>query len=122
MMKKRVYCNLCDKDEARKIAIVNGFDHGTACGILLPYFVDYIDFKDLPKLFNLCSTKEVVTLLKQSFVPPKIKNFNADLIIDKVMKYNKINDVPKRIDRKCLTKILEKSSQIDRSINEIVNL
>lgn len=89
------------------ITIEYGIDHGTACGMLLPYIVEYIDFKRLPELFNLDSTKELTTLLKRSFIPPKIKNFDVKLIANKIMKYSKINQGPVRIDKKSLVGILE---------------
>ena len=38
----------------------------------------------------------------------KIKNFNPKMIANKVMKYDRINDGPKRIDKKSLVRILEK--------------
>lgn len=89
------------------ITIEYGIDHGTACGIILPYFVEYMDFKGLPELFNLGSTEELVTLLKKSFIPPEIKNFNVEMIADKIMRYDKINDGPRRIDKKGMVRILE---------------
>lgn len=89
------------------ITIEYKIDHGTACGMLLPYFVEYMDFKGLLKLFNLDSTQKLVALLKQSFIPPKIKNFELELIADEVMKYNKINQGPKKIDKKSLEEILK---------------
>lgn len=45
------------------LTIEYGIDHGTACGMLLPYFVEYINFKGLPGLFNLDSTEKLVALL-----------------------------------------------------------
>ncbi len=89
------------------ITIKYGVSHGTACGMLLPHFVEYMDFEGLPELFNLGSTEELVTLLKRSFIPPKIKNFNVEMIADKIMGYNKINDGPRRIDKKSMVRILE---------------
>lgn len=91
------------------ITIEYGIDHGTACGMILAYFVEYMDFKELPEVFNLDSTEKLVTFLKSLFLTPKIemKNFDANLIADKVMKYNKVNQGPKRIDKKSLVWILE---------------
>lgn len=91
------------------ITIKYGIGHGITCGMLLPYFVEYMDFKGLPKLFNLGSTEKLVAFLKSLFLTPKIemKNFDANLIADKVMKYNKINQGPKRIDKKSLVWILQ---------------
>lgn len=84
-----------------------GIDHGTACGMLLPYFVKYMDFKALPELFNLNSTEEVVILLKKIFIIQKIKNLDVKMIADKIIKYDKINDGPRKIDKKTLVNILE---------------
>lgn len=92
------------------ITIKYGIDHGTACGMLLPHFVEYMDFEELPELFNLGSTEELVTLLKRSFISPKIKNFDIKMIADKIMEYDKINDGPRRIDKKSLVRILENIS------------
>ena len=98
------------------ITIEYGIDHGTACGILLPYFVDYMNFKGLPELFNLCSTQEVVTLLKQSFVTPKMKDFDIELIVKKIMQYDRIKQGSKKITRESLKKIL-KGVDLKCSIN-----
>lgn len=89
------------------VTIEYGIDHGTACGMLLPYFVEYMDFKELSELFNLVSTEELVKLLKRLFVPPKIKSFNVKLVADKAMEYDKINDGPRKIDKKSLVGILK---------------
>jgi alcohol dehydrogenase class IV len=90
------------------ITIKYGVDHGTACGIVLPYFVKYIDDKELPKLFRLNSTEELVALLKKSFIPlPEIENFNVKLIARMAIKYDKINQGPKRINKKNLEEILK---------------
>ncbi len=89
------------------ITIEYGIDHGTVCGMLLPYFVEFMDFSRLPKLFNLNSTPELVTLLKRSFILPKIKKFNPKVIANKIMKYDKIKNGPKRINKNILMKILQ---------------
>lgn len=68
------------------ITVEYGIDHGTACGIPLPYFVEFMDFKELPELFNLDTTEELVNLLRDSFRPPRIQNFNAKLIAKKATK------------------------------------
>lgn len=91
------------------ITIEYGIDHGTACGMVLPYFVEYMNFEGLPKLFNLNSTHEVVRLLKRSFIPPKIRNFKVNLIAGKIMKYAKVHDGPKKIDKKNLVMVLKKA-------------
>ncbi len=93
------------------ITIEYGIDHGISCGMLLPHFVEYMDFRRLPELFNLDSTERLVTFLKSLFLTPKIemKNFDANLIADRVMKYSKIKQGPKRIDKKSLVWILESS-------------
>lgn len=89
------------------ITIKYGIDHGTACGILLPYFVNYIHFKELPRIFNFDSTKRLAAFLKRAFIAPKIRNFDAELIAKKAMKYGKIQSGPKKINRKNLQKILK---------------
>lgn len=89
------------------ITIEYGVDHGTACGMLLPHFVDYMDFKGLPGLFNLQSTEELVMLLKRLFIFPEIKAFDVKLIAKITMKYNKVNHGPKEISRETLEKILK---------------
>ena len=88
------------------ITIKYNIDHGTACGMLLPYFVKYMDFKELPKLFGFDTTRELVEFLKQSFSPPKIKNLNIKLITNEAIKYKRIMDGPKEITKKDLEKIL----------------
>ena len=89
------------------MTIQYGIDHGTACGMVLPYLVEYMDVEKLPELFGLDSKEELVTLLRETFIPPKIKTFDVGMIAGKAMEYNKINDGPKRIDKKNLVKILE---------------
>ena len=88
------------------ITIEYGIDHGAACGMLLPYFVEYMDFEELPELFDLDSTEKLVALLKRPFSLRNIKNFNAGLIAKKAAKYGKIMDGPKKINRKILERIL----------------
>lgn len=89
------------------LTIRYGIDHGAACGMLLPYFVEYMDFKALPKLFNLNSTSELVSFLKKLTNFPGAKHFNLKLITDEVMKYDKIKQGPKSISKKTLLTILE---------------
>jgi len=89
------------------ITIKYGVDHGTACGMLLPYFVKYMKFKRLPELFGLNSTEELFKLLKKSFVPPELSNFDARLVVSKIMRYDKINNGPKKIDQEILFEILK---------------
>ena len=88
------------------ITIQYGIDHGTACGMVLPYIVAYMDFGGLPRLFNLKSNKELVALLKKAFITPRIMEFDAKLIANRAMEYGKIKDGPKRIDKKSLVRIL----------------
>jgi len=92
------------------ITIRYGVDHGTACGILLPFFVEYMDFEELPELFNLGSTEKLTFFLKSLFPTPRIeiKDFDTDFIADKAMEYDKINQGPRRVGRKSLIWILEK--------------
>ena len=94
------------------ITIEYGINHGTACGMLLPYFVEHMNFGGLSELFNLDSTEKLVSLLKKSFILPEIKNFNVEMSADKIMKYDKINDGPKKIDKKSLVKILKDISRV----------
>lgn len=89
------------------ITIKYGIDHGTVCGLLLPTLVDYMDFKGLPELFNLNSTKSLVALLKTLSTRSRIKNFNIKLVAGEAMKYDRINDSPKKISRDILGDILK---------------
>jgi alcohol dehydrogenase class IV len=89
------------------ITIEYGIDHGTACGMLVPYFVEYMDFETLPELFNLDSTEKLVALLKRSFIPPRIENFDVKLIARKAAKYDKARRGSKDISEKEFEKILE---------------
>jgi hypothetical protein len=91
------------------ITVEYGIDHGTACGMLLPYFVEFMDFEGLPELFNLDSTGKLVTLLKGSFTPPKIKDFDAKLIATMAARYDKANQGPKKIGEKDFEEILRNS-------------
>jgi alcohol dehydrogenase class IV len=93
------------------ITIEYGIDHGTACGMLLPYFVEFMDFKELPALFNLDSTEKLVALLRNSFIPQRIENFNAKLIARKAARYDKARQGPKEISEKEFEKILHTVSQ-----------
>lgn len=90
------------------ITVEYGIDHGIACGMLLPYFVEYMDFKELSKLLDFDFTEESVRLPRFSFVLPKIKNFDVKLIAKKAMDYERINDGPKKIGEKQLINILKK--------------
>ncbi len=89
------------------ITIKYGIDHGTACGMLLSYFIEYMDHKGLPELFNLNSTERLVSFLKKLFIPPKIKGFDAKSIAKLAIKYEKINQGPKKISQRSLEKILK---------------
>ena len=93
------------------LTIKYGISHGTACGMLLPHFVSYMDFKELPKLFNLGSTEELVVSLKKLFIPPKIENLNVKLIAKMAMRYDRVNHGPKKISKKSLEMILGKIEQ-----------
>lgn len=89
------------------ITIEYGVDHGTACGMMLPYLIEYMNFPTLPRLFNLKTNKELASMLKKSFIKPKIKKFDAGLIATKAMKYKKINDGPRKMYKKYLIRTLE---------------
>ncbi|MBA7466636.1 Phosphonoacetaldehyde reductase [subsurface metagenome] len=88
------------------ITVEYGIDHGTACGMLLPYFVEYMDFEELPELFSLDSTEKLVVLLKRSFIPPKIKDFDIKLIARMAIRYDKANQGPKKISKREFEEIL----------------
>ncbi len=90
------------------LTIKYGISHGAACGMLLPHFVQYMDFKGLPELFNLNLTEELVVFLKKRFIPQKIKNLDIKLITRITMGYKKINGGPKKLNRKKLEIILKK--------------
>jgi len=89
------------------ITIKYGIDHGTACGMLLPYFIEYMGYKGLPELFNLNSTERLVSFLKKLFIPPKIKGFDAKSIAKLAIKYERMNQGPKKISQRSLEKILK---------------
>lgn len=88
------------------ITVEYGIDHGTACGMLLPYFVEYMNFEELPELFSLDSTEKLVALLKKSFIPPKIKDFDIKLITRMAIRYDKANQGPKKISKREFEEIL----------------
>lgn len=94
------------------ITIEYGVGHGIACGMLLPCFVEYMDFRGLPELFRLDSTKELVSFLKKLFAPLKIKNFQAELVVDRAMEYDRINHGPRKIDRRALLRILKNAVSV----------
>lgn len=83
-----------------------GIDHGTACGMLLPCFIEYMDFKELPELFNFDSTNRLVSFLKKIFVPPEIENLDAGLIAGLAIKYERIDRGPKKISQENLKRII----------------
>lgn len=89
------------------LTIKYGIDHGTACGMLLPYFIEYMDYEGLPGLFSLNSTAELITLLKRSFTAPKIGNLDVQAIARKGIQYDRINDSPKKINRSALIGIMK---------------
>ena len=88
------------------LTIEYGIEHGTACGMLLPFVVEYMNLKSLSELFNLKTNSDIVRLLRNKFVSPKISNFNPNLISEKVIKYKKINDGHKKINKRSLVIIL----------------
>ena len=90
------------------ITLKYGIDHATACGTLLPYFVEYMDFKGLPGLFNFSSTKELVDFLKKQLVFPKTEEFDPVSIAEAAMKYERINHGPKTLNKEILEGILAK--------------
>lgn len=90
------------------LTIEYGIEHGTACGMLLPYFIEYMNFEELPQLFNLNSTTDLVTLLKKTYKFPAIGDVDIILIAKKTLRYERINDGPKKINKDILIKILKK--------------
>lgn len=89
------------------ITIKYGIDHGSACGILLPHFVEYMDYKGLLELFNFDSTERLVSFLKKLFFPPKIKDFDAESVAGLAVEYKRINQGPREISRRSLERILK---------------
>ena len=66
--------------------------HGTAVGMLLPYVVGYMDFRELPELFDIDSTEQLVRFLKKQFIPPRIPDSDANVIAMMAGRYGKINE------------------------------
>jgi len=93
------------------ISIEYNIDHGTACGMLLPYFVGYIDYKELPKMFNLKTNSEVANFLMSLFIFHKINNLDARLVAEKALEYPKIKDGPKSASKDNLIRILRNLKQ-----------
>ncbi len=84
-------------------------DHGTACGMLLPSFVEFMQYDALPKLFKFNSTKGLVSFLRGLFIKPRTKRLDAKTIADLAMQYPKIKEGPKRITQKDLEEIISRS-------------
>lgn len=95
------------------ITIEYGIDHGTACGMLLPHFIEFMDFNGLPELFDLHTMAELVELLKKSFIPPRIEDFDARLIAEKTMKYDRVSQEPGKITKKQMIAILKEAARHD---------
>ncbi|MBN2406649.1 MAG: iron-containing alcohol dehydrogenase [Elusimicrobia bacterium] len=87
-----------------------GIDHGTACGMLLPFFIEYMDYDGLLPLFGANSTEELVGKLRKLSDFAKIDGFNAEMIAGKILKYDKINQGPKKIGKEQLVAILKKAA------------
>lgn len=85
-----------------------GIEHGTACGMLLPYFIEYMNFEKLPQLFNLDFTADLVTFLKKIYKFPTVRDVDIGLVARESLKYERINDGPKKIDKDVLIRILKK--------------
>lgn len=93
------------------LTIEYGIDHGTACGMLLPYFIEYMDFKSLPELFGFNSNEDLAELLKKLLIIPKIRNLDIKLISGMILKYNRIKHGPKRLNKNKLEMILENAKK-----------
>ncbi|MBU1078074.1 MAG: iron-containing alcohol dehydrogenase [Spirochaetes bacterium] len=89
------------------ITIEYGIDHGSVCGMLLPSFISYMDFTDLPVLFDCSDTARLAEFLKNSFESVHIEGFDHETMADKILKYERINHGPKPINRDNLIMILK---------------
>ena len=88
------------------VTIEYGINHGAACGMLLPRFIEYMDYGGLPKLFGFGSTKELVLFLESRYRSPKIEGFNVKLVTKRALEYEKINQGPKELNAENLRRIL----------------
>ena len=79
------------------LTINYGINHGVACSMLLPIFLEYYKVTFVYKLFDFSNV-----------VYPKINNFDVDSIVDTVLKNDKINYSKKLLDRESLTIILNR--------------
>ncbi|KKM21983.1 hypothetical protein LCGC14_1629940 [marine sediment metagenome] len=90
-------------------------NHGIACGLLLPYLIEYINYPNLNDYFNSKSFKKIIKEIRETFYPSMLslipKNLNAEIIVTKALLYSKIHDSIKKVTKKTLIKVIEKIIQ-----------
>ncbi len=89
-----------------------GMNHGAACGLLLPYIMDYLNTPCLGQFFYCELNSKLIKDIRDSFYPQMLasvpENMKAKTIVTKAMLYDKINDTRTKIDEKKLIKVIKK--------------
>ncbi|MDD5503752.1 MAG: iron-containing alcohol dehydrogenase [Candidatus Omnitrophica bacterium] len=85
-----------------------GLSHAAACGKLLPYFVQFMDYAKLPYLMGLESTRQVVSLLRKYSRNIIMPDFKPDRLAGMILKYKRIKDGPRRLAKSDLVYILSR--------------
>jgi len=94
-----------------------GMNHGAACGLLLPYIMDYLNSPCLGEFFYCKLGVKLIKEIRDSFYPQMLasvpENLNAKDIIVKVRKYEEMNDSIVKVNEKrlmrCLTKMIKEN-------------
>lgn len=83
------------------LTIEHGMNHGLACGLLIPYFMDYLVSFNICKDFKSLSKK--ISAVIAGYYPNEIKHMHPYKIAIMAMRYKKINDckVPMNIHILC---------------------
>jgi len=100
------------------ITINYHIDHGSACGMVLPYVIEYMDVRKLPAMFRLKSTGQIVSLLRRFLASPSLKVFDVEKIASQAMRYDKINDGPRRVEKHALIGLLSRMKKELQKIAE----
>ena len=95
-----------------------GMNHGAACGLLLPYIMDYLNSPCLGQFFYIELGTKLIKEIRVAFYPQMLasipEGLNAKTIVTKAMKYEKINDSVAKIDEKGLIKCIDKMIKENR--------
>jgi alcohol dehydrogenase class IV len=80
--------------------------HGLACGYLLIPIINYVNDKRLPKLFGFKNKYQIISFIRKNLLLERLKIKKPELLANLALKYLRIHESPKKVDKRSLINVL----------------